>query len=175
MENSKSRSSLYVFSTLQIEVKITSSATLSYSLLLTQFLHSVGCMDSPDKEMKAPIGHIYQTTLSRSEVDAWMANLKGMVETAISPTHQFCVDLGTHVSSMKTQMTGLQPCLTTTPSTLRCSWNALGKVSPRSEHLLSNQLGRQYGSGAEAEYAEDSRANAYVVQGSTYLLDYFGD
>ncbi|KAB1209439.1 hypothetical protein CJ030_MR6G023770 [Morella rubra] len=59
---------LYVFLTLQSEAKITSSAGLPYGLLLIQFLHSVGCMDSPDKERNTPIGPIYRTTLSRSEV-----------------------------------------------------------------------------------------------------------
>ncbi|KAB1212609.1 hypothetical protein CJ030_MR5G022576 [Morella rubra] len=55
---------LYIFLGLQSEAKITSSAALSYSLLLTQFLYSVGCMDGLDEERKVSIGPICWTTLS---------------------------------------------------------------------------------------------------------------
>ncbi|KAB1227490.1 hypothetical protein CJ030_MR1G010278 [Morella rubra] len=49
---------LYVFLTLRSEAKITSFAALLYSLLLTQFLHSMGYMDSQNKESKMPISPI---------------------------------------------------------------------------------------------------------------------
>ncbi|KAB1206604.1 hypothetical protein CJ030_MR7G020489 [Morella rubra] len=94
---------LYIFLSLWSKAKITSSTTLVYSLLLTQFLHSVGYMDSPDKERKRP-----------AWANAWMVDLKGMVETAISLMHQLCIGLKTRVSSIETQMTGLQPFLSTT-------------------------------------------------------------
>ncbi|KAB1215637.1 hypothetical protein CJ030_MR4G007295 [Morella rubra] len=58
---------LYVFLTLWSEAKITSSAGLLYVLLLTQFLHSVGCMDNLDEEKKASICPICWTTVSHSE------------------------------------------------------------------------------------------------------------
>ncbi|KAB1202865.1 hypothetical protein CJ030_MR8G008030 [Morella rubra] len=58
---------LYIFLSLLSEAKITSSAALSYNLLMTQFLHSVGCMDGSDEERKAPIGPICRTTLSHSK------------------------------------------------------------------------------------------------------------
>ncbi|KAB1205862.1 hypothetical protein CJ030_MR7G027953 [Morella rubra] len=58
---------LYIFLSLRSEAKITFLAALSYNLLLTQFLHSVGCMDSPDEERKAPIDPICRTTLSISK------------------------------------------------------------------------------------------------------------
>ncbi|KAB1216014.1 hypothetical protein CJ030_MR4G023699 [Morella rubra] len=57
-----------------------------------------------------------------------MADLKGMVEAAISPMHQLCVDLGTRVSSMETQISGLQPFLTTTLGTLRVMSRRLGAI-----------------------------------------------
>ncbi|KAB1203058.1 hypothetical protein CJ030_MR8G023483 [Morella rubra] len=47
--------SLYVFLTFQSEAKISFAAALLYNLLLTHFLHSVGCMDSWDEERKAPL------------------------------------------------------------------------------------------------------------------------
>ncbi|KAB1213265.1 hypothetical protein CJ030_MR5G009640 [Morella rubra] len=58
---------LYIFMSLRAKVKISGTTALLYSLLLTQFLHDVGCMDSPDEEGKTPIGSICRTTLSRSE------------------------------------------------------------------------------------------------------------
>ncbi|KAB1224621.1 hypothetical protein CJ030_MR2G009970 [Morella rubra] len=60
--------------------------------------------------------------------DAWMINLKGMVEAAILPMHQLCIDLETRVSSMETQMMGLQPFLTTTSGTLRVMSRRLGTI-----------------------------------------------
>ncbi|KAB1226273.1 hypothetical protein CJ030_MR1G003750 [Morella rubra] len=57
----------YIFLFLRSEAKTTSSAALSYNLLLTQFLYSVGYMDGPDMERKASICPICRTTLSRSE------------------------------------------------------------------------------------------------------------
>ncbi|KAB1212566.1 hypothetical protein CJ030_MR5G023510 [Morella rubra] len=56
--------SLYIFLSLRSKVKISLATALPYSLLLTHFLHSVGCMDSPDEERKALIGPICRTTLS---------------------------------------------------------------------------------------------------------------
>ncbi|KAB1216164.1 hypothetical protein CJ030_MR4G011981 [Morella rubra] len=73
-----------------------------------------------------------------------------MVKAAISLTHQLCIDLGTRVSSMETQMTGLQPFLTTTPDTLRLMSKRLGIIEDqlgkmsKSMEEGSSQLGPQH-------------------------------
>ncbi|KAB1226025.1 hypothetical protein CJ030_MR1G025242 [Morella rubra] len=43
---------------------ISSTTVLPHSLLMTDFLHSVGCMDSPEEERNPPLDPIYQTTLT---------------------------------------------------------------------------------------------------------------
>ncbi|KAB1215850.1 hypothetical protein CJ030_MR4G010936 [Morella rubra] len=58
---------LYTVMSLRAEAKISGTTMLPYSVLLTQFLHGVGCMDGPNEEWKTPIGPIYRITLSRSE------------------------------------------------------------------------------------------------------------
>lgn len=57
----------YIFLTLWSKAKINSATALPYNLLLTHYLHSVGCMDSLEEEREAPIGLICRTTLSRFE------------------------------------------------------------------------------------------------------------
>ncbi|KAB1219411.1 hypothetical protein CJ030_MR3G001106 [Morella rubra] len=91
------------------------------------------CSSSPQQQVEEPPRSVHQERLAWA--DAWMANLKGMVEIAISPTHQLFVNLRTRVSSMETQMMGLQPFLTTTPGTLRVMSRRLGAIEDQLEKM----------------------------------------
>lgn len=58
---------LYIFITLRSETKTLSSSGLQYGLILTQFLHDMGYMDSLYEDRRNLIGPICWTTISRSE------------------------------------------------------------------------------------------------------------
>ncbi|KAB1209759.1 hypothetical protein CJ030_MR6G005324 [Morella rubra] len=57
---------LYIFQTVRTQALSHDSVSLSYGVLLTQFLHAMLVPEGPDKTMRYPLGPINKTTLSLS-------------------------------------------------------------------------------------------------------------
>ncbi|KAB1216652.1 hypothetical protein CJ030_MR4G008617 [Morella rubra] len=60
--------------------------------------------------------------------DACLTDLKEMIDAIILPTHQLFINLGTCLTSMESQTTGLQQFLTTTPGTLHVMSRRLSSI-----------------------------------------------
>ncbi|KAB1216653.1 hypothetical protein CJ030_MR4G008616 [Morella rubra] len=70
--------------------------------------------------------------------DACLTDLKEMIDAIILPTHQLFINLGTCLTSMESQTTGLQQFLTTTPGTLHVMSRRLALLRIRWRRCVSS-------------------------------------